>query len=143
MEKDKQERYRADLVDKYEQKAWESLANYNYFGRQYSENEKLVKDMEDRLAHAEAEIKRIGGLPDHNTVENRDKVKGFKKDVQMYKKRIDSIAPVMKKLFEETAAWREQGVKFLEQAENFKSFAVRTPAEIQADKDIKAQQLKS
>lgn len=134
MNKEAQEKYRAALIEKYEQRAWECLALYGYYGRQFSEIEKGVDEMEKRIKDAEDKIREIEGGADHYTVDNKNKVKVLKKDCQDYEGRIKSVSETAKKMFEKAAAYREEGVRALECVEEFRAFGVKTPEEIAADK---------
>lgn len=129
MEKTSQEKYRGELIAKYEQRAWECLALYNYYGRQYAEIEKQVTDIENKKKEAEEKIRATEGSG-KLTVEKRNMIKGLKKDCEQYEGRIKGVAELVKKFFEKSAAYREEGVRILEQIEDFKAFNLKTPQEI-------------
>lgn len=129
-----QNAYRKNLIEKYEQRAFECLALYNYYGRQYSDIDKQCGDFDERIKKAEKEIVEINDKPDHHTVENRKKVTALKNDIMMYKKRIDGVGDIAKNFMEKAAGYREEGVRALEIVEEFKAFTLKTPEEIEAAK---------
>lgn len=132
MEKTSQEKYRAELIAKYEQRAFECLALYNYYGKEYSGIEKQVTDMQDKKAEAEKQIREMESVK--SSVEIRNKRKALKKDCDQYDKRIESVSGLMKKFYEKTVSYREEGVRCLEQVEDFKAFNLKTPEEIAKSK---------
>lgn len=138
MDKTSQEKSRAAIVQKYEQNAFECFGLYGYHGMRYAEIEKQALDIEKRIEDSESKIREIEVLPDHHTVENKEKVKALKKDCQEYEARIKGVREFLKKQFETTAKYQEEGVRLLEQAEYFKAFSVKTPEEIEADKKKEA-----
>lgn len=134
MDKQTQDRSRDSLIHKYQEKAFESLALYNYYGQRYQHIEKQVKDMENQIEVCEGFIRDIEALPDHHTVENRNKVKGLKKDCEDYEKRIKGVGDLAKTFFDKASGYREQGVTILEQIDFLKEFKFKTPEEIDAEK---------
>lgn len=134
MEKTSQEKYRESLIEKYQERAWECLALYNYYGRQYAEIEKQVNEMQDRIKKCETEIREIEARDDHHTVENKNRAKALKKDCEDYEKRIEGVGTAAKKLFDKSVGYREEGVRLLEQIEDFKAFNMKTPEEIEKAK---------
>ncbi len=138
MQKESQVKYRAALIEKYEQRAFECLALYNYYGKEYKAIDDQCTDMDKKIEAAEARIREIEALPDHHTVENRTTIKALKKDCEDYHNRIASVGELGKKLFERSTTYREEGVRCLEQIEEFKAFTLKTPEEIEADKKVEA-----
>lgn len=141
MDKTLQEKYRLAVVEKYEERAWECLGLYDYYGKEYSKIEKNVKEYEDRVKTIEARIQELLGTPDSRTPGGRENIKGLKKDVQDYKNRIQGVAKVHKEYWDQSVKFREDAVRHLEQAENFKSFKVKTPEEIETDKGKPVEEL--
>lgn len=137
MDKTLQEKFRNELVDAYLKVAWEAFANYDFYGKRYKKIEDQILDSEAKQASCNDQIEAINKLPNAHSVENREKIRLLKKDVDGYKERIENVINMRKKLWDETVAWQEKGSRLLEQAENFKSFRVKTPEEIEADKKQK------
>ena len=133
MDKTTQDRAREVTIKRYEELAFEALAMYSYWGQRYEPINKQIEDMQDRIKKAQTEIALIESAP-KKTVEDREKVKGLKKDVEMYDKRIEGVGTLAKKLLEKTTSYREQGVTYLEQIDLLKVFTLKTPEEIAQDK---------
>lgn len=134
METSSQEKYRAALIEKYEQRAWECLALYNYYGRHYATIENNCKELEKRIEEAEAKIDEIEAGPKGHSKETYEKRQALKDDIKRYQKQIDSVGEFGKKFFEKAAAYQEEGGRILEQIEDFKAFKLKTPEQIAADK---------
>ncbi len=129
-----QDKFRDKVLEKYQEKAWESLLNYSHWGQKFAAIEKQLKEYQERIEHFEAEIKAIQSLPDRHTVENREKVKLMNQDIKDYEKRIKTGDESAKKIYEKSVGWQQQAYEFLEIAEHGKTFKVKTPGEIDADK---------
>lgn len=141
MDEKLQEKFRREVIEKYQARAWECFANYDYYGKQYSKIETEVKNLEVKIEGAEQKIKEIGDGKEYHTQENKEKVKGFRKDIQLYEARIKSVSGLMKKFWEDCIKWREDGGRIMEQVENMKTFKMRTLAEIEEAKNP-AQEIK-
>jgi predicted nucleic acid-binding Zn-ribbon protein len=137
MDKTLQDKFRLELIEAHQKRAWESFALYSYYGARYAEIEKSVKEYQDRIDKAQKEIWALQDAPENHTVENKAKRTALKKDVQTYEERINSVRDVMKKMFEESAKFQQDGVVQLEIADAIKVFKVSTPEEIAAKKEIK------
>lgn len=138
MDTEAQNKYRSALIEKYEQRAWECLALYSYYGEQYSNVEKQLAEKENLIKVAEADIRNIQALPDHHTVENKNKVKGLKEDCVKYEKFIENVSPLAKTLYEKAATYQEESGRALEIVARFQTFKVKTPDEIaEAKKESK------
>lgn len=136
MDKATQDRVREVIINRYQELAFEALAMYSYWGQRYEPVNKQIEDMQDRIKKAEDEIALIESAP-KKTVEDRDKVKALKKDVELYDKRIEGVGTLAKKLLEKTTSYQQQGVTYLEQIDLLKSFTLKTPDEIEKENEGK------
>lgn len=141
MDQTTQDRAREELIKKYETHAFESLANYNYYGLQYAAIEKQIETMEDRITETEENIQKTKLRTDLETGAKKEALRLLNKDVHDYRNRIKSVEGMAKKFWEEAVGWQEKGARLLEQVENFKTFKLKTPQEIAADK-AKKEELK-
>ncbi len=141
MEQSTQERARAELIKQYEVWAFEALANYNYFGQKLKPIEDGIKHSEKVIGDCRTKISLIQSSSDRHTKENREKVKIITKDIEDYEKRVVNMRSLGEKSEKEVIAWRERGVQFLEQIENFKIFKLRTPEEIKKEQEENAKVL--
>lgn len=137
METSSQDKYRIALIEKYESRAFECLALYNYYGRNYEAIEKGCKDLDARSEEAEAKIKEIEAQ--EGSHENYEKIKALKEDIKKFEKQIASVGEMGKKFFEKAASYQEEGGRILEQIEEFKVFKLKTPEQIAADKAPKSE----
>lgn len=134
MDKTLQEKLREKIRERYLEHAWDSLVNYSYWGQKYAKIEKEVKEYEERVRFFESEISKLNAQPDQHTVEVREKVKLMREDIKDYEKAIKNIEDPMKKIYEKSIGWQQQAGEFMEIAELCKTFSVKTPEEIDADK---------
>lgn len=139
MEKTTQDISREKLVGTYLERSFEALAMYSYWGQKYAAIEKQLAEMQNKIDVASADIRNIEGGADHHTVENRERVKALKRDVDEYEGRIKAAAPQANELFKRGAAFREEGITLMEQAEYLRAFVMKTPEEIEADKKAKVE----
>ncbi len=135
MDKIKQDLYRENLIKKYEESAFECLANYAYYGQKYKSIDKEIERLEDMIGQIIKQIKEISESADGHSVENRERIKALKKDEETYKAQIKSVSGAVKKFWEDAVKFREEGCSLLEKVENFKTFKVNTPEEIAADQE--------
>lgn len=138
MESASQDKYRTALIEKYEQRAFECLALYNYYGRHYEAIENNCKELDRRIGEAQAKIMDLEMQP--SSKENYEKIKDLKEDIKKFQKQIDSVGELGKKFFEKAAAYQEEGGRILEQIEEFKVFKLKTPEQIAADKAPKVEE---
>lgn len=133
MQKELQDKFRGELIEFYQKKAFEALGQFDYWGQKYQKIEKNIEEMDTRRQDAQKVIDELtsgAGV----TVEVKNRIKALKKDIQDYGTRIASVSEAHKKLFDEATTWREQGVRYLELAESLSTFTMKTPQEIEADK---------
>ena len=128
-----QDKFRKALREDYLKYAFECLANYDYFGRRYKAIEDNINEMDKLKEGIAAEIKAINDSEARYTPENREKIKALSHDSDMYQKRIEGVSDSFKNLFNLAVQLREKGGTYLEQADNFLTFKMRTPEEIAAD----------
>lgn len=132
METSSQEKYRSAIIEKYEQRAWECLALYNYYGRHYANIEENCKELDRRIQESENKINSNDILKDRK---ERTKANNLlKEDISRYKKQIESVGELGKKFFEKATAYQEEGGRILEQIEDFKVFKLKTPSQIAEEK---------
>lgn len=135
METLSQDKHRAALIEKYEMRAFECLALYNYYGRQYATIENNCQGLDKRIEEAEKQIADLDLQP--HSKENGAKKKSLKQDINGFKRQIQSVGELGKKFFEKATGYQEEGGRILEQIEDFKEFVLKTPAQIIADKTVK------
>ncbi len=137
MQKENQDKYRADLIKKYEERSFECLANFAYYQSEYAKHDKQAKEMLGRKEAVEAKIKEIEIGPDHHTVENRKQIKLLREDVQKYDatlKLLGGETSPMQQAFKKAASWRDEGMEYLARCEYFHDFKLNTPEEIAEEK---------
>ncbi len=121
MDKVLQDKFRQDLFEQYQKKAFECFANYQFVGEKYAAAEKQIEDTEGRIVDAEKFIADVQAKPDFHTVENKNAVKAKRDEIRKMEEAIKNVTPLAKKLFEEAADY-------------MKEFKIRTPEEIEANK---------
>lgn len=132
METEKQESYRKHIIEKYEERAWECLALYNYYGGRYAGIEANCKKLDAQIEQTEQKIKELEA--EGNSKENYEKIKFLKEEIKKMQKQIDGVGDIAKKFFEKAASYQEEGGRILEQVDDFKVFKLKTPEQIEADK---------
>ncbi len=135
MEKTSQEKYRVAMIEKYEQRAWECLGLFDYWGKQYKAIDEQCLAMEKNKTEAQEKIDAIEASPDRHTAQNKDLKNSYRKDIQVYDARIKNVIEVVKKHHEKAISYREEGVRCLEIVEDLKVFTLKTPEQIAADKE--------
>lgn len=135
MEIEKQEKYRGALIEKYEQRAWECLALYNYYGRHYATIEENCKKIDGMIEEAETQIKTLES--GEGSQETYEKIKSLKEEIKKMEKQIESVGVFGKTFFEKATTYQEEGGRILEQIDDFKAFKLKTPEQIAADKEPK------
>lgn len=134
MDKELQDKFRAEIIEKYKKHAWEALGKYDYFGQEYTKVNKSIADLAKRRDEALAKAREIDKQPDYHTVENKNKIKALREDADRFNKQIKSVETFSRRYWEEAVKWREEGVRFLEEAANFETFTLKTVEEIEKDK---------
>lgn len=134
MEQEKQQKFRSELVELYEKKAFESFANYNYYGVKLQNLEQEIQRLTNRKEEMQKKLAEFEGKKDRTPAE-KEAIKLYRKDVKDYTDRIESVQVLAKKQYETATQWQTQAMTFLEMIENFKVFKLKTPEEIQAEKE--------
>lgn len=134
MDKNIQDSAREKIIANYQERAFEMLALYSYWGNKYAEIDKQLTGMEDRKKVIGGEIFSIEGSPDYHTVENKNKLKLLRKDIQDYDARMKGVGEMANNLMKKASGFREEGLTILEQIEYVREFKFKTPEEIEADK---------
>lgn len=138
METASQDKYREILIEKYQQRAFECLALYNYYGREYAVIENNCEDLDKQMKQKEEEIVKIEAEP--GSKENYEKVKVLREDIKKMEQQIAKVGEFGKKYFEKAATYQEEAGRALEQVEEFKVFKLKTPEQIAADKVAKVEE---
>ena len=141
MDKTKQDKFREELSDKYLILAFEHLGLYDYYGAQYQAIEKQITEWEQRQNEAKEKATEIESKKDKTPVE-KQLAKDFRKDIVSYRERIKSVTELRKKLFEKATAHQQEGAIALEKSEMFTKFSLKTPEQIEADKEKPVEQAK-
>ena len=146
MEKTLQDIFRKEFNEKYQKLAFEAMALYQYWGQKLEALQKQMDEYGKRIRKAQDEINLIQASPEHHTVENKQKVKALKADIASFEKVIQNIdrpkkgdESVLQKLGNECVSLQRQAGEYLEQAEQFKTFSLRTPEEIEEHKKKSAE----
>lgn len=135
MEKESQDRARDQLIKQYETFAFEALANYEYFGKRLAPIQAGIKDAQNIITNHTSIIDLIKHSSDHHTKENREKVKALEKDIEQHNVRIKTMRELGEKIEkEQVIPWMQRGGQYIEQIAFFKTFKVKTPEQIEADK---------
>ena len=133
MDHELQNKFRAALIEDYLKHAFDCLGLYDYYGKKYRSIEKQIEEMGRKRQACLDEIQKIGDSPDYHTVENRDKVKALKKDIENYEGQMKGVEGAFKTLWNNAVKFREEGVKTLEIVENFRDFKLKSIEEVEAE----------
>lgn len=136
MDKSIQDKAREKIVTEYLERGWDCLLNYNYWGKKFEKINAEIDEYRGRIEAFEVKIAEIAVSADSKTKESREKVRLLRKDIDQYNDRINSVGPVQAKFHDKATQWQERGCEMLELAEEARTFKVKTPEEIEADKKI-------
>lgn len=142
MNKEQQDKYRAALIEKYEQRVFESFAQYNYWGKKFSALDNQAKDYEKRILEAKVRINEIEAGPDRYSRVQRPILTSLREDIARFDKMIANMTPTAEKLQKEAQEWQQEGIQKLEQIDELKAMVLKTPDEItkdRAEKELKEQ----
>lgn len=135
MEETKQIKFRSELEEKYLLLAFESCGLYEYYGKQYQAIEKQVMDLEARKNEASKMAQDINAKPKAEVKPaDRMRVRDLREDVRKYEKQIESVKEIMQKVFQKSSGYQNEAGQFFEKAGMFKTFTLKTPEQIEADK---------
>ena len=138
MDKQTQDRAREVSIKRLEERAFEMLALYSYWGEKYSVIDKQLEGMSEFVGGLKKQIAEIEGSTDYHKAQNREKVRFLRSDMEGYEARIKKVGELANELFKKSTAYREEGVTCLEQLEFMGKFSMKTPEEIAADQAKKA-----
>lgn len=125
MEIELQQKFRADLKERYLRFAFEQMALYTHWGRKYEAMEAQAKDLAAKIGKAIASIAEIEGTPD-----SKARVKSLRADVATWRSMAERSRKPADELGKRLVKYQQEAAEALEQAESFDAFVLRTPKEI-------------